>query len=102
MAILVSYLVRMIIGYHHKTGDWPQEDIRTEFTNRWLEKTGHRASFWKLSKLALVADGIARTTMANVPSLMEMITSDHVARDEFAADLLAMCRSVLLQQGITA
>lgn len=102
MAKLVRYTVMMILGYHHKTGNWADNDARMKFVNSGLERSGHKASFWKLAKLAIAADGIARMVTANVPDLMDMVTSDPDERDEFTAELLTLCRSALLEQGITS
>lgn len=101
MAELVSYTALMILGFYYKQRCWPQDTFRTEVMLRWLERNGSKASFWKLSKLALVSDGLARMVSAQVPDL-EAIVSDESVREEFKAELLIASRAALLQQNITA
>jgi hypothetical protein len=97
MAVLVSYVVLMIIAYHHKYGAWPQGDRKAEFAARWLEKNNHKASHWKLSKLSVLADNIARMLVAKIEDIMSIL--DHEA---FQEDLLVLSRNALLREDITS
>lgn len=102
MAQLVAYVAMMIVGFHEKSSRWPQEDTRTKLVNRWLEQQGHKASFWKLSKLSLVADGVARMLVASNPEVAALMDAEDDVREQFVCDVVSVSRSALLQNDITA
>jgi hypothetical protein len=102
MAHLVTYVTTSTIGYYSKQGVWPDDDVRAMIAGEWLRNFGHKASHWKLTKLSLIADGLAQKAIFEVPELVQVIP---VAKGEDLDDIYGMLfeksQQALLFKGIT-
>ncbi|MDI4638350.1 MULTISPECIES: hypothetical protein [Halomonadaceae] len=102
MAHLVTYVTVGTIGYYAKQGAWVDEDTRAKLAGAWLQKFGHRASHWKLTKLTMVADGLARKTLFEAPELARILPHlEGEDVDEAYAELYTQSEQALLFKGIT-
>ncbi|PXX99684.1 hypothetical protein [Halomonas sp. LBP4] len=102
MTHLVTYVAASTIGFYAKQGAWVDEDFRQKLVMAWLQENGHKASHWKLTKLALAADGVAKKTVFDTPELVEALpgfSEDDEA--ELFEDLYVTSRQALLYKGIT-
>jgi len=100
MTDLVAYTALFILARFRDTGAWPDGAFRTFVVNKRMEERKHQASLWKLSRLALVADQVAKTIAQQPEVLAEVCetlnepgTQEEVAllahRAVFAADLVS-------------
>jgi len=99
MTDLVTFTVLVILADHAQSGGWADGSNRTNIINQRLEQSGHAASFWKLSKLAMLADGVARMLAANA-EFMEDVAGT-LETNEPAHMLIAdMARKALFQTNL--
>jgi hypothetical protein len=102
MAHLVTYVIVSTIGFYSKSGAWPTDDFREKVVRTWLRTQGHKASHWKLTKLSLVGDNLARKALYEVPELIRVIP---IAEGEDLEDIYEMLYEQsfkgLLFKGIT-
>jgi hypothetical protein len=99
MTDLVAYSAMMILGMYQRTGQWPDGACRTEIINRRLDQTGHQASLWKLSKIALVADHVARYLAADELTLT--FITETLGDGDTREHIASLSRTALFQAGIT-
>lgn len=102
MAHLVTYVTVSTIGFYSESGAWPTDDLRAKMAGEWLRTQGHKASHWKLTKLSLVGDNLARKALYEVPELIQTIP---IAEGEDLDDIYGMLYEQsfkgLLFEGIT-
>lgn len=102
MTHLVTYVAASSIGYYKKQGSWADEELRHKLVTAWLQENGHRASHWKLTKLALAADGVARKILLDVPELFEDLPpSDKEEQKDMYDFVFEYSHKALLYEGIT-
>ncbi|SFT68332.1 hypothetical protein [Halomonas saccharevitans] len=102
MTHLVAFLTITTIDERSITGRWIDEDFRTNLVNTWLEEHNHRASHWKLTKISMVSDGLARKMLFEFPTLKHgvhrLIEAD---QNEVYALIFMQSEQALLFKGIT-
>ncbi|MCW4153485.1 hypothetical protein OM427_28650, partial [Halomonas sp. 18H] len=102
MSHLVTYVASATIGYYANQGAWVDEDFRQKLVTAWLQENGHAASFWKLSKLAITADGVARHIVYEMPELVETFpTLSNEDKNEMYGEVFVFSQKALLYKGIT-
>lgn len=102
MTHLVTYVAASSIGFYYKQGAWIDEGFRQKLVTAWLQENGHAASHWKLTKLALTADGVARKLLHDMPELFDDFRPSYVEEQEEMYGLVfTYSHKALLFKGIT-
>lgn len=102
MSHLVAFLTASTIDELAFSGQWIDEDFRTKLVNTWLDEHGHRASHWKLTKISMVSDGLARKVVFDFPGIKSGIHRlTEVEKDELYGYLFMKSQQALLFKGVT-
>lgn len=102
MTHLVTYVASSTIGHYALQGAWVDEEFRQKLVVAWLQENGHAASHWKLSKLAIAGDGVARQIVYETPELVDIFpTLNRDEKNEMYGEVYAVSQKALLYKGIT-
>jgi hypothetical protein len=102
MTHLVTYVAASTIGFYNKQGARVDEEFRQKLVTAWLQENGHAASHWKLTKLALTADGVARKLLHDIPELFDDFPPPDKEEQKEMYDLVfAYSHKALLFKGLT-
>lgn len=98
MSRLAGYCALMMVLCHYYEGYWPDDD-RYRFMKHWLKEAKHRTTTRTQTRLAAVADEVARTFYKERrEELQELIES----KDERLSErLMEACRREMDERGIT-
>ena len=103
MAELCAFLSLAMIKFHIRDGGWMTADQKRIAFDEWLAQRGGKASWYKLARLVLVADQIARQALVEYPErIREIISGESIYReDEFYYILYQANKNALLEKNIT-